>query len=87
METKVNTARTARTARKIKKTVVFMVFDLIMVFLLTWIFFTYIHPSEHPMKESAGYTVFITLCFSVYYFAFEQGWKYLKHSKIGSIVE
>lgn len=72
----------SRTKRKLKKTVVFMIFDLLMVFILTWVYFTYFHPSEHPVRESVGYTIFITICFGVYYFAFEQSWKSLKQHGI-----
>ena len=73
---------TERKRRKLQKTAVFMAIDVVMVFILTWLWFyimesTGMKDMTHGM-QSFLYTIYITLCFGVYYYLFDVSWKALR---------
>lgn len=64
---------------KIKKTIVFMIVDIIMMFLFAYVWFGYIHDSTlSPSSESLRYTACMTVFFASYYYTFELSWEYLE---------
>lgn len=56
------------------KTIVFMIVDLIMVYLLTLFWFKYIEGVKSPIQNSIKYTLFVNGIFMIYYFIFEYFW-------------
>lgn len=64
---------------KIKKTIVFMILDVIMMFLFAWVWFRFVHDSTlSPSSESFRYTACMTTFFAAYYYTFERSWKYIE---------
>jgi hypothetical protein len=51
-----------------------MVIDTLLVLLFTWIWFAVIQKSEHAFGESIGYTIYITVLFGAYYYAYDMIW-------------
>lgn len=60
-----------------KKTIVFLIVDIIWMFIFAWFWFKYVHPntgSVDPANESFRYTFWMTTWFAVYYYTFERLW-------------
>lgn len=80
-----NTKMEGRVNNKLEKTAIFMAIDIIMVFILTWFWIAFaedkISDYSH-IAQSAMYTVFITMCFGVYYFVFDLSWRHIKKDRL-----
>lgn len=58
------------------KTVLFMVLDIVMVFLFTFVWFRFIQKKTDTtaIKQSLWFTIFMQILFFVYYFIFDAVW-------------
>ena len=58
------------------KTVLFMVLDIVMVFLFTFVWFRFIQKKKDTtaIKQSLWFTIFMQILFFVYYFIFDSLW-------------
>ena len=80
-------ADTDKVAIKRYKTAIFTAIDIVMVFILTWVWFVLTHNwSEHTPHgvQSFWYTIYITAMFSLYYYAFEMSWHTIKDNMINN---
>jgi hypothetical protein len=58
-----------------QKTAIFVVLDIVLVFLFTWVWFRFIQKKKQAaFKESLWFTVFMQLFFFMYFFIFDYWW-------------
>ena len=57
------------------KTIVFFVFDLVVIFLGTLVWNWY-HGVDDVIEKSAKFTVYISIIFTFYYYIFEWLWRH-----------
>lgn len=74
----------SRAIKKVNKTAIFIAVDTILVMMCTWLWF-YAKGEKNSFTESIEYTIYITIIFGIYYYAFDLLWtNSLKHFVNGS---
>lgn len=62
--------------RETTKAAIFLVIDIILVFIFTYFWFKVVDRStKQPLQQSLYFTIFMQLFFFVYYFAYDLAWE------------